>query len=191
MTEHQPSCIVLTPFERAVLTCNNSFWENPFQPRTTTHPSYTTCIRINLFVNCLHPGRKTERKRPCSGRGEGRLFAEEPSLKVNKNIALSSIPVVLLRSTNQHIQPGLTRGEESACRPPACVHNMSVAFYCTVSIKFVLRLDLVYLCAIICYQMGESRFAYIFRGMWFTLRYHYWNDYFRNITNNCTDKCNS
>ncbi len=35
---------------------------------------------------------------------------------------MSSKLVVLLRPTNERIQPGLMRGQESA-RPPACVHN--------------------------------------------------------------------
>ncbi len=36
---------------------------------------------------------------------------------------MSSELVVLLRSTNQRIQPGLTRGQKSAWRLPACEHN--------------------------------------------------------------------
>ncbi len=38
---------------------------------------------------------------------------------------MTSKLVVLLRSTNQRIQPDLTRGQESARRPPDCVHNSS------------------------------------------------------------------
>ncbi len=33
----------------------------------------------------LQPERKTKRKRPTSGKGEGRLFGTEPELKVNRN----------------------------------------------------------------------------------------------------------
>ncbi len=66
------------------------------------------------------PRREDRGKRQCSGRGEERLFGTEPEL--NNTMYLEQV-AVLLRLTNQRIQPGLTRGQESARRPPACVRN--------------------------------------------------------------------
>ncbi len=54
---------------------------------------------------------------------EGCVFCTEPGLKVNRNNTVPSELVVLMRSTNQRIQPGLTRGQYSAQWPPTCVHN--------------------------------------------------------------------
>ncbi len=58
-----------------------------------------------------------------SRRGERRVFRTEPELKVNKNNTFSSIPVVLLRSTNPRNKLSLTGGQVSPRRPPASVHN--------------------------------------------------------------------
>ncbi len=73
----------------------------------------------------ISPQKEEREKRSCSGRGEGRLYGREPDLKVKLNKSVYSEIVVLLMSTNQRIQPGLTRGQESARLPPACVHNIT------------------------------------------------------------------
>ncbi len=61
---------------------------------------------------------------PTSGRIDGRVFTTEPDLNVNKSnaVSLELLIVVLLRSTNQRIQPDLTPDQETASQPPACVH---------------------------------------------------------------------
>ncbi len=47
--------------------------------------------------------------------------------KSESNNRVSLELVILLSSTNQRIQPGLTRGQESARRPPAWVHNSAIS----------------------------------------------------------------
>ncbi len=72
----------------------------------------------------LHHERKTERK-GCS-QGEGSVFGTESDLKVNKKNTLSSIPGVLLRSTNQRIQPVLTRGQERSRLSSALIYAAGI-----------------------------------------------------------------
>ncbi len=72
---------------------------------------------------CLHHGRR-KREKAELGERRGRLFSAEPDLKVKENDSVSSELVGLLKSTNQRVPAGLTRGQGSARPPPACIHNI-------------------------------------------------------------------
>ncbi len=62
-------------------------------------------------------------KRLSSRRGERLVFGIGPFFKSEKNNGVPSILAALLRSTNQRIKVGLTRGQDSACWPRACLQN--------------------------------------------------------------------
>ncbi len=92
---------------------------------------------LRKHILCFHPIRKTQRKGQDRGDEKGRLFCTGPDLKMNKKNTVSLELVVLLRSTNQHLQPGLTRGQENAWRPPALAHNNILVFLCYVNHVYI------------------------------------------------------
>ncbi len=80
---------------------------------------------INYYCCDFNPRGRHGRKRPSSGRADRRLICIQPDWNVKKDQrSVSSNLIVLLRSTNKHIQSGLTRGQESARRRPVCVQNI-------------------------------------------------------------------
>ncbi len=74
---------------------------------------------------------------PSLGRIDGRVFTTEPNLNVNKSnvvsLELLTLIVVLLRSTNQRIQPGLTPGRAGHLHA-----------YTTLTYKWLFRLFLTH-----------------------------------------------
>ncbi len=88
------------------------------------------------------PRKEDREKRLNSGRGEGSIFTTGPGLKVHKNNTLSSMPVVLLRSTNPRIKLGPTRGQESTRRPPAWA-NTDTFFASSMDVLPIPRLAII------------------------------------------------
>ncbi len=81
----------------------------------------------------LNPKEDNE-KRPCSGTGEGFVFCTEPDLNVNTNNTVSFELVVLLRSLNQRLQLGLTRGQKRcAVATCPCIQHWAIHYQCNIN----------------------------------------------------------
>ncbi len=89
------------------------------------HASSLHIQRAGLEEECyVFTTEEGKREKSELGERRRRLFSTKPDFKVKENDSVSSELVCLLRSTNQRVQAGVTRGQESARRPPACLHNI-------------------------------------------------------------------
>ncbi len=109
--------------------------------------SRTATKNWTSYLLRLHSGRKTNRKKPSSERGKGRFFGTETEL------------VVLIRWTNHRVQ----WGQESARRPPTCVHNNIVYKICRHLIPVPKRRTLMCLFSLFSVQSVTKLMSWINR----------------------------